>query len=96
MLNLTPTEMRVVKVWSEKGASSPFPQEMGLLSRIKSNVSNREMQLNRKELEIVLHWADLETKGHHGTDRFLLEQEQLLLDKIENYLKNSENRSLSP
>lgn len=86
MLNLTPTEVRVIRVWAEKGEDSPFPQEMALLKRIKSNISNQEMKLTARELKVVLHWAELETRGHHGIDQFVLEQEGKLIDKIESYL----------
>ena len=86
MLNLTPTEVRVIRVWAEKGEDSPFPQEMALLKRIKSNVSNREMKLSRRELEVVLHWAEMETRGHHGIDQFVLEHEGKLIEKIESYM----------
>jgi hypothetical protein len=93
MLNLTSSEVRVVIVWSEKGESSPFPQEMALLKRIKNNSGGREMKLNKKELEVILHWADLETRGHHGTNRYLLEQEELLINKIEKYLNDLEDNT---
>ena len=96
MLNITSLEMRVIRVWAEKGESSPFPQEMALLGRIKSNVSNREMKLTARELEIILHWAELETKGHHGADRYLLEQEELLINKIESYLNERGENFFAP
>lgn len=96
MLNLTPSEIRVVRVWAEKGASSPFPQEMSLISRLKNNISNREMKLSARELEIVLHWAELDTKGHHGTEQFLLEQEELLINKIEAYLSERGDNLFNP
>ena len=95
MLNLTPSEVRVLSIWAERGESSPFPQEVALFKRVKNNISLRDMSLSAKELEVVLHWADQETKGHHGTDRYLLEQEELLLNKIETYLKDSDKRSFS-
>ena len=96
MLNLTSTEIRVIRVWAEKGASSPFPQETALISRLKNNISNRDMKLSARELEIVLHWAELDTKGHHGTERFLLEQEELLINKIESYLHERGDNFFSP
>jgi hypothetical protein len=96
MLSLTPSEIRVIRVWAEKGASSPFPQEMTLIGRLKNNVSNREMKLTARELEIILHWADLETKGHHGTEQFLLEQEELLINKIESYLNERGDNFFTP
>ncbi len=96
MLNLTPSEIRVLHIWAEKGETSPFPQEMALIGRIKKNISNREMKLTAKELEIILHWAELETKGHHGMDRFLLEQEELLINKIESYLSERGDNFFAP
>ena len=95
MLSLTASEVKVLSIWAERGASSPFPQEIALYNRVKNNLSHREMSLSAKELEVVLHWADQETIGHRGTDRYLLEQEELLLNKIENYLNDSEKRSFS-
>ena len=96
MLNLTPSEIRVLHIWAEKGETSPFPQEMALLARIKKNISNREMKLTARELEIILHWAELETRGHHGMDRFLLEQEALLINKIESYLSGRGEKFFAP
>ena len=49
------------------------------------------MKFSIKELKVILHWADIETKGHYGTDRFLLEQESNLIHKIETYLNSQEN-----
>jgi hypothetical protein len=96
MLNLTPSEIRVIRVWAEKGETSPFPKEIALLGRIKNNVSNREMKLNARELEIILHWAELETKGHHGIDQYLLEQEELLINKIQSYLNERGDNFFAP
>ncbi len=96
MLNLTPSEIRVLHIWAEKGETSPFPQEMALLGRIKKNISNREMKLTARELEIILHWVDLETKGHRGMDQFLLEQEELLINKIESYLNERGDNFFTP
>ncbi len=96
MLNLTSSEVRVLRVWAERGEESPFPQEMALVRRIKKNIANRNMDFTAKELAVVLHWADKETRGHHGMDRYLLEQEDLLLNKIENYLDEMDDRSVVP
>lgn len=96
MLNLTLSEIRVIRIWAEKGETSPFPQETALFGRIKNNISNREMKLTARELEIILHWAELETKGHHGMDQFLLEQEELLINKIESYLSERGDNFFSP
>ena len=96
MLNITPPEVRVIRVWSEKGETSPFPQEMALFGRIKKNLSNQEMKLTVRELEVILHWAELETKGHHGTDQYLLEQEELLIKKIESYLNERGENFFAP
>jgi hypothetical protein len=96
MLTFSSSEIRVIRVWSERGESSPFPQEMALLARIKNNPSNQEMKLTARELEIVLHWAELETKGHHGPDQYLLEQEELLINKIESYLNERGENFFAP
>ena len=96
MLNLTSSEIRVIRVWAEKGEASPFPQEMALIGRLKSNSLNREMKLTARELEIILHWAELDTKGHHGTDQYLLEQEELLIGKIESYLNERGENLFAP
>jgi len=93
MLILTPTEVRVLHVWAERGVNSPFPQEASLAGRVMANTANREMKLTVKELNIALHWAEIETKGHHGTEQFLLEQEAKLLDKIETFLEEFEDNS---
>ena len=95
MLTLTPTEVRVLRGWAEAGETSPFPREIQVVKRIRNNISGREMKLNARELEVVLHWAEKETAGHHGTDQFLLEQERLLIDKIEAYLSEQENNRFS-
>lgn len=54
MLNLTPSEIRVIHIWAEKGETSPFPQEMALLGRIKNNISNREMKLTARDRKSVV------------------------------------------
>jgi hypothetical protein len=93
MLTLTPTEVRVLHVWAERGINSPFPQEATLAGRVRANSANRELKLTVKELTIVLHWAEQETKGHHGTDQYLLEQEEKLLTKIETFIEDTEDKS---
>ena len=96
MLNITSSEIRVIRVWAEKGESSPFPQEIALLGRLKNNISNQDMKLTARELEVILHWAELETKGHHGMDQYLLEQEELLINKIESYLNERGDNFFAP
>jgi len=86
MLTLTPTEIRVLRVWSESGERSPFPKESALARRIKESGSQQLLKFSARELEIILHWAEIETRGHHGLDQFLLDQEEKLLLKIETYL----------
>jgi hypothetical protein len=96
MLSLSSSEIRVLRVWAEKGEASPFPQEKALLGRIISNLSNREMKLTARDLEIVLHWVELNTKGHHGSDQYLLEQEEKLINKIESYLSERGENFFGP
>jgi hypothetical protein len=86
MLTLTSTEIRVLRVWSESGERSPFPKEANLARRIKESGSQQVLKFSTRELEIILHWAEIETRGHHGLDQFLLDQEEKLLLKIETYL----------
>ena len=85
MLSLSASEIRIIRVWSEKGESSPFSQERALYTKIKNNVS-----------ESILHWAELETRGHHGTDQYLLELEELLINKIESYLNERGEKFFTP
>jgi hypothetical protein len=54
------------------------------------------MKLTTRELEIILHWAEVETKGHHGTDQYLLEQEELIINKIESYLNERGDNFFAP
>ena len=96
MLSFSSSEIRVICVWAEEGESSPFPREKALLGRIKGNLSDREMKLTARDLEIVLHWAELDTKGHHGSDQFLLEHEEKLINKIESYLSERGENFFSP
>jgi hypothetical protein len=93
MLTLTATEIRVCRVWAESGERSPFPKEAALARRIKEQSGHQPLTLNKRELEIILHWADRVTRGHHGLDQFLLEQEEKLLRKIETYLAEQQGGS---
>jgi len=87
MLYLSALEVKVVQAWSERGQSSPFSHEIALIKRLKHNLSNRGMSFSAKELQVILHWAEHDTKGHYAIgERFLLEQEAELIAKIENYL----------
>ncbi len=86
MLTLSPTEIRIVKAWAEEAETSPFPQEVSVVNRLKKNPSNRSMIFNIKELHIIQHWAEQETKGRFGGEQYLLELESELLNKIESYL----------
>jgi len=92
MLMLTPTEIRVLRVWSESGERSPFPKEAALARRIREGGSHQALKFSTRELEIILHWADRATRGHHGLDQFLLDQEEKLLLKIETYLSEQQGR----
>ena len=86
MLNLTETEVRIVKAWAEKAETSPFPQEHAVFNRLKRNVSARSMMFSKKELQVILHWAEQETKAYSVGESFLLEHEAELIAKIESYL----------
>ena len=91
MLNLNTSDVKVIQAWAEHGYASPFPQEIALLNRLKKNYTNRAMDFTNKELEVVLYWAERETKGHHGTGQYLLDQESALMDKIVQYLNSDQD-----
>lgn len=78
--------MDVVRVWAERGEGSPFPQEIRLLNRINSVLKGNSFTATKSEVEIIFHWAEQETAGHYGTEKYLLEKEAKLYDKIEEYL----------
>jgi len=86
MLNLNTIEVKIVRCWSEEAESSPFPQEQAVLRRVKQNPANRGMTFSRKELEVILHWAEKETRGHRGLEQYMLELEAALIEKIKQYL----------
>jgi hypothetical protein len=90
MLNLSALEVKIVQAWSEKGQSSPFPHEMALLKRLKSNLSHKSMSFSARDLQIIMHWAERDTKGYYAIgERFLLEQEAELIAKIEYFLSTT-------
>ena len=90
MLTLSSTEIRIVKAWAEEAEGSPFPQEMNVLFRLKKNVSNRSMTFSHKELNVINHWAEQDTKGRYGGEQYLLELEAELIKKIELYLNDED------
>ena len=93
MLHLTSAEIRVVNGWAENGEASPFPQEIALIRRLKTSYANLSMAFTPKELEVIILWAEKETRSRRGTERYLLETESALIDKIEKFL-NARNLSL--
>lgn len=86
MLTLNSVEIRIVLGWCERAESSPFPQEQAVIRRLKQNPAGNGMIFSRKELGVIMHWAEMETRGHYGTEKYLLEMEAVLIEKIENYL----------
>ena len=86
MLTLSSTEIRIVKAWAEKAETSPFPQEITVVNRLKKNPSNRSMMFSEKDLNIIYHWAEQDTRGRYGGEQYLLELEAELIRKIELYL----------
>jgi hypothetical protein len=88
MLTLSESEVRTVKAWAEKAETSPFPQEHAVVSRLKKNVSSRSMMFSKKELEVILYWAEQETKAYSVGESFLLEHEAELIAKIESSLND--------
>lgn len=87
MLNFTGLEMDIIRVWAERGEGSPFPQEINLLNRMKKYPKSSPFTAMKKEVEIIHFWAEKETGGHYGTEKYLLENEAKLLEKIEEYLE---------
>ena len=90
MVTLSSTEIRIVKAWAEEAESSPFPQEVTVFNRLRKNASNRSMTFSFKELSIISHWAEQDTKGRFGGEQYLLELEAELIKKIETYLNDNE------
>ena len=86
MLNLSAGEVRIVKAWSEKAETSPFPQEAAVISRLKKNFSARPMMFSKKEVEVILHWAEQDTRGHSIGERYLLEHEAECIEKLEKFV----------
>jgi hypothetical protein len=86
MLNFTGLEMDIIRIWAERGEGSPFPQEINLLNRMNKYPKGNSFTAMKKEVEIIQHWAEKETAGHYGTEKYLLENEAKLLAKIEEYL----------
>ena len=78
--------MNIIYVWSESAKDSPFPQEINLLNRMNKYPKGSPFTAMKKEVEIIYHWAEKETVGHYGTEKYLLENEAKLLEKIEEYL----------
>jgi hypothetical protein len=93
MLHLTSAEIRIVNGWAENGQTSPFPQEVTLIKRLKSSYLNHSMAFTPKELEVILLWAEKETRSRRGTERYMLEYEYELIGKIEKFL-STRNLSL--
>jgi hypothetical protein len=89
MLTLSSTEIRIVKAWSEDAASSPFPQEQNIVQRLKRNAANRSMTFSNKDVQVIQHWAEADTKGRFGGEQYLLELEAELIKKIESYLDDA-------
>lgn len=87
MLTFQSHEIKIIKGWAEQAAGSPFPQEINLLNRLNRAGFAPSITLTRAEVEIVQHWAEKDTSGHHGSQKFLLEPEYQLLERIEQYLE---------
>jgi hypothetical protein len=88
MLHLTSAEIKIVNGWAEKSQNSPFPQEIALVRRLKNCYVNYSMAFTPKELEVILHWAEKETRTRRGSERYLLSFEAELIGKIEKFLSN--------
>ena len=86
MLTFQSHEVKIIKGWSEKAQGSPFPQEINLLNKLSRIPAFYSLTLTKYEVEVVQYWAEQDTTGHRGTEKYLLEPEFLLLQKIEKYL----------
>ncbi|MGD9900874.1 MAG: hypothetical protein AB7T22_17245 [Calditrichaceae bacterium] len=90
MLRLLPSEVDIVRGWSENALKKhgiPMPQEEALLKRIDRPVARTGMAFGRVELEIVLDLAEQNIRSHYGPTQFILEPEELLIKKIEDFLE---------
>jgi len=86
MLHLTSAEIKIVNGWAENSQSSAFPQEIALIRRLKNCYVNYSMSFSPKELEVMLHWAEKETRARRGTEKYLLAYEAELIGKIQKFL----------
>ena len=86
MLHLTSAEIKIVNGWAENGQSSPFPQELALIRRLKNCYVNYSMSFTPKELEVMLQWAEKVARSRRGTEKFLPAFESALRGKIEKFL----------
>jgi hypothetical protein len=87
MLTLTARELEIILIWAEAAKDSPFPQEIRLYRRIATS-AGRPLRITRPEAEMIVYWAEQDTRGRRGGAWYLLENEQKLIDKIQNFLSD--------
>lgn len=90
MFRLLPSEADIVRGWSENALKKhgiPMPREAALLKKNDRPAPGAGPALGREELELILDWAEQNIRSHYGPTRFILEPEQLLLEKIEDFLR---------
>ena len=86
MLHLTSAEIKIVNGWAENDQSTPFPQELALIRRLKNCYVNYSMSFTPKELEVILHWAEQVSRTRRGAEQYLPAFESALMGKIEKFL----------
>ncbi|MGD9899724.1 MAG: hypothetical protein AB7T22_11430 [Calditrichaceae bacterium] len=91
MFRLLPSEVDIVRGWSENALKKhgiPMPQEDALLKKISRPAGGTGLILGRAELELILDWAEENIRSHYGPTKFILEPEELLLKKIDDFLQS--------
>ncbi len=89
MLRLLPSELNIISGWAESALHRhgiPLPEEDELLKKIKKGGGFTPLAFEEYELEVILIWADESQRSHFSPGTFVLEPEQKLIDKINQYL----------
>ena len=94
MIELTSSEIEIVLIWASKAKDSPFPPEQRLYHKIE-NARGRVLKLHCTDAETIVYWAGRETSGHRGGAWYLLEIEQKLMTKLENFLRDCDDDLVS-
>ena len=89
MLRILPSELSIISGWAEDALHRhgiPLPEEEELLTKIKRGSGFTPLGFEVYELEVILIWADESQRGHFSPGSFILEPEQKLIDKINQYI----------